>query len=182
MKAACLSLAMMSCALLIDGTSYAFSPGPASQDSTESSTKPLNGNHTTATASAHDGERQKNGTRSDEQGPRRRTSNKNHTHSQANLINGNRPKQLRNGRERSASDRITSVGQPSSSKAAVGAAKIANKHNLPVRRAGIDALGGQQFKNFHNRGATPATVGGPPNSTRNTAAISGTSVNRRRSN
>jgi len=56
------------------------------------------------------------------------------------------------------------------------AGKTAGNRSLPVPAA----LSGQQFKNAHNRGASLAIIGGPANSTRNTAAVNGTSMNRKR--
>lgn len=183
MKAACLALAMIGCAVLIQGTSYAFSLSPASQEqSTDSSTKQLSGDHPTSAASPHDGERQKDGATADQQRTRRRTPKKNFSHTHANPIKANRPKQVRNGRERSTSENVKSVAQPSPSKPAVGTAKIASIHNLPVRGAGLNALNGQQFKNPRKRPAAPATVGGPASPTKRTEAISGTGMNRKRLN
>ena len=182
MKAACLTLAMIGFTVLIDGTSYAFSFSSASQEqSTVSSSKPLSTDHATNAAPPHDPTVQKGGTPSDER-TRRRSPNKNHPHSQAKPVKANRPKQLRNGRERSTAENVMSVAQPNSSTTAAGAVRVANNRTLARRPTGVAALSGQQFKNRRNRGAAPATVGGPPSSTRNTATISGTSINRKRSN
>ena len=138
---------------------------PASQEqSTESSTKPLSGDAYDDVSSAHDGERQKDRTSSDKQRTRRRTSNENHAQP-GQPIKANRPKQLRNGRERSPSKNVMSVAQPSSSKPGLGAVKVANNRTLPARTNGVAALSGQQFKNSRHRGTAPATVGGPPSST-----------------
>ena len=183
MKAACLTLAMVACAVLFQETSYAFFLSPALQEqSTKSSSKPLSGGHATDVSSAHDGDFHNDRTSSDEHRARRRTSKKNHLHIQTNPIMANRPKQLRNGRERSASENVMNVGRSNSSKSAIGASKVPNNHNLPARTTGVATLSGQQFRNSRNRGAALATVGGPPSSTRNTATISGSSINRKRSN
>lgn len=176
MKAAYLTLAMIGCAVSVHGTSHAFSFIPASpEQSIESSSRSLSG-HATDVSSAHEGERQKDRTSSDKQRTRRRAPNENH---QAKPIKANRPKQLRNGRERSPSKNVMSVAQPSSSKPGLGAVKVANNRTLPARTNGVAALSGQQFRNSRHRGTAPATVGGPPSSTRNTATISGTSMNRK---
>ena len=183
MKAACLTLAMVGCAVLFQETSYAFFLSPALQEqSTESSSKPLSGSRATDVSSAHDGDRHKDKTSSDEHRTRRRTSNKNHSHSQTNPIKANRPKQLRNGRERSASENVMNVGRSNSSKPAIGATKVPNNHNLSARTTGVAALDGRQVKDPRNRGAAPAIVGGPANATGHTVAISGTGMNRRRLN
>lgn len=168
MKAACLTLAMVGCAVFFQETSYAFFLSAALQEqSTESSSKPLSG------------DRHKDRTSSDAHRTGRRASNKNHSHNQTNPIKANRPKQLRNGRERMASENVMNVGRSNSSKPSIGASKVPNNHKLPARTTGVAALSGQQFGNSRNRGAAPATVGGPPSSTRNTATISGTSISRR---
>lgn len=183
MKAACLTLAMVGCAVLFHGTSYASSLSPALQEqSSEGSTKPLSGDHATDAVSTHDGKRQKDRIPSQEQVTRRRTSNKNHSHGNANLMKANRPKQLRKGRESSTSQNGMSVGRPRLSRPTVGAAKITNSRNLRARTTGVAALDGRQVKDPRNRGAAPAMVGGPANAAGHTAAISGTGMNRRRLN
>ena len=178
MKPIYLILTLIVCAVPIDGASHTAS---SNQQSSESSARPVSSNHTSDAASAHDRD-QKDGTRSSERGARRHISDKNHSHSQANPIKANRPKQIRNGHERSTSENAMRVGQASPTRRAVGAAKITKNSNLPVHTAGSAGISGQQLKNPHNRGMTPATVGGPASATRKTAAINGTAVNARRLN
>ena len=180
MKTACLILAMISCAVLIHATSYALSPTPAPQEqSSESSTTSSDSAHPMDAASAENRKRQKVGTHSDR--TRSHISHKNHSPSRVSLTKANRPRELRNGHEPSTPKNVINVHQPSSSKPA-GDAKITNHRTPPVRTAGITALSGQQFRNPHNRAASMATIGGPLDPTRNTAAINGTSINRRHVN
>ena len=181
MKAIYLVLALIGCAVPIHGAGHAASSDPASQQqSSESSAAPLSSDH--ASAAWADDRSQKNGILSDERAARRRTSDKNHSRGRSTLTKPNRPKQLRNSRERSTSKTAMSVRQSSPTRRAAGTAKITNNRNLPAHTTGFAGLSGQQFKNPHNRGATPATVGGPAGATRRTAAIDGTGVKRRRSN
>ena len=183
MKAACLTLAMVGCAVLFHGTIYASSLSPALQEqSSEGSTKPLSHDHATDAISTHNGKRQKDRIPSQEQVTRRRTSHKNQSHGHANIMKANRPKQLRNGRESSRSENGMSVDRPRLSRPAVGAAKITNSRNLRALTAGVASVDGRQVKDPRNRGAAPAMVGGPANATGHTAAISGTGMNRRRLN
>lgn len=174
MKTACLTLVIIACAAFIHGTSYAFSSNSAPQEqSSESSAK---------RATAHDGKGQKDRTPSDEQGTRRHVSSTNHLRNRAGLNKPNRPTQLRTGRERSTPGNVMNVHQSSPGKSAAGAAKIANRSSLSVHTAGVAALNGTQSKDSHNRGVAPAIIGRTANVTKDTAAINGTTVNRRRVN
>lgn len=184
MKTVCLMLSMIGSAMLVNETSYAFALSPASpEQSSLTSAKPPGSDHATdAAVLPGNRQRQKHGTRSDEQRTRRHISDKNHSHSRVNPTKANRPKQLRNSRERSTSQNVMNVHQPSSSKPTPGAARIANNRSLPVRSPNVVALNGQQFKNAHNRASSMTTIGGPANPVRNTAAIDGTGINRRHVN
>lgn len=183
MKTSCLTLVMIGCVVLIHGTGYAFSSNPAPQEqSAESSTKPLGSGHATDGAPTHAGKGQKNGSVYDGQRTRSHISGKNHPHSRASLTRTSRPKQPRNGRERSTPGNVMNVHQPSSGKSAAGAAKLANRRKLPVRPPGGAALNGRQFKDSRNRGVGPAIISGTANATKGTAAINGTGTNRRHVN
>lgn len=185
MKTACQTLVMIACAVLIHGTSYALSPNPAPQEqsSVSSTTYPGN-NRPTDASSAENGKRQKIGTHSDGQRTRRHISDNNHTRSRVSLSKANRLRQLRNGRAGSTPKDAINVPQPSSSKpaGAAGAARIVNRRTPLVRPAGNAALGGQQFRNANNRAPRMANISGPVKPARNTAAINGTSMNRRHVN
>src|SRR5579862_1670851 len=174
MRTACLTLVMIGCAVFIQGTSYAFSPNSAPQEqSSESSTK---------RAPVYDGKSQKDRTPHDEQRTRRHVSSTNHLRNRVGLNKPNRRSQLRTGRERSMPGDVTNVHQPSPGKSAAGAAKIADRSSLSVRTAGVAALNGTQFKDSHNRGVAPAIIGRTANATKGTAAINGTTINRRHVN
>ena len=180
MKAACLTLVMIGYAVLIHGTSYAFSPNSTPQEqSSESSTTSSDSAHPMDAASAENRKRQKVGTHSDR--TRSHISPKNHSPSRVSLTKANRPRELRNGHQPSTPKNVINVHQPSSSKPG-GDAKITNHRTPPVRTPGITALSGQQFRNLHNRAASMANIGGPLNPVRNRAAINGTSINRRHVN
>ena len=182
MKTACLTLAIISCAMLVHGTSYAFSPNSApQQQSSESSAASSGKDRPTDAATAENGKRQKVSTDSDERRTRSHISDKNHLRSPVSLSKANRPRPSRNGRERSTPKNAINVHQPSSSKA-TGAARNVNHRTAHVRTAGTAGLGGQQFRNANNRPSRMATVSGRVNPARNTAAIDGTSVNRRHAN
>jgi hypothetical protein len=58
--------------------------------------------------------------------------------------------------------------------------KTVNNRILPVRPLGTVSPTGPSSKNVHNRGPSPAAIGGPGDSTKNTAAINGSSMNRKR--
>lgn len=183
MKAVCLMLSMIGSVMLVNETSYAFALSPASQERPSvTSAKPPGSDQARDAASPENRQHLKHGTRSDEQRTRRHISDKNHSHSRVSPTKANRPKQLRNSRERSTSQNVMNVHQPSSSKAAAGAARIANNRSLPVRSPNVAALNGQQFKNAHNRASSMTTIGGPATPVRNRAAIDGTGINRRHVN
>ena len=183
MKTVCLMLSMIGSAMLVSDTSYAFALSPASQEqSSVTSAKPPGSDQATDAASPENRQHQKRRTRSDEQRSPRRISDKSHSHSRVSPTKVNRPKQLRNSRERSTSQNVMNVHQPSSSKAAAGAARIANNRSLPVRSPNVVALNGQQFKNAHNRASSLTTIGGPATRVRNRAVIDGTGMNRRHVN
>lgn len=174
MRTACLTLVMIGCAVFIQGTSYAFSPNSAQQEqSSESFTK---------RAPAYDGKGQKDRTPPDEQRTRRHVSSTNHLRNRVGLNKPNRPIQFRTGRERSTPRNVMNVRQPSPGKSASGAAKIANRSSLSVRTASVAALNGTHFKDSHNRGLAPAIIGRTANATKGTAAINGTTINRRHVN
>jgi hypothetical protein len=182
MKTARLTLAIIGCAVFILGTSYASSPNPAPQaQSFASSTKPPGSEHSTDAASAKNGKRQKIETHSDGQRTRRHISDANHSRNRVSLRKANRQRQLRNGRARSTPENPVNVRQPSTSKLS-GVARIADPRTPPARIPGITSRSGQQFRNAHNRASSMATIGGPVNPARNTAAINGTSINRRHVN
>lgn len=183
MKSACLTLVMIGCAVLVHRTSYAFSTNSGPQEqSSESSIKPRSSNHPMSASSADNRSHQKFGTYSDGQQTRRHISDKKHSHNRIDPIRGTRPKQGRNSRERSTSENVMNAHQPRPGKPDAGAAKIANRRNLPVRTAGVGALNGTQIKDSHNRRVAPAIIGRTANTTKGTAAIEGTSLNRRHAN
>jgi hypothetical protein len=59
---------------------------------------------------------------------------------------------------------------------------VGNKtvNNQAVCPQGTVSLNGTSSKNANNRGPSPAVIGGPANSTKNPAAINGSSMNRKR--
>ena len=182
MRTACLTLVMIGCVVLIHGTSYAFSASSAAKDkSSESSPKPPASDAPTDAASVENGKRQKVGSHSDEQRTRRHISDKRPSRSYASLTKANRPRQLRNERERSTPENTINVHQPSSSKPA-GATKIVTHRTQPVRTPETAALSGQQLRSAHNRALDTATISGAVKPARNTAAINGTSLNRKHVN
>jgi hypothetical protein len=182
MKTACLTLVMIGCVVLIHGMNYAFSPSSTAKEiSSESSAKLPASDSPTDAASVANGERQTVGTHSDEQRTRRHISDKRPARSYASLTKVNRPKQLRNARERSTPENTINVHQPSSSKPA-GATKLVTHRTQPVRTAETAALSGQQLRSAHSRALGTATIGGAVKPARNTAAISGTSINRKHVN
>jgi hypothetical protein len=71
--------------------------------------------------------------------------------------------------------------QPGSSPPAVvapgGSAGNKTVIKQAVRSQGTVSLNGTSSKNANNRGPNPSVIGGPANSTKNTAAISGKSAN-----
>lgn len=103
------------------------------------------------------------------------------TGSRARLVKGNHPKQLRKIRERST-ENVTNVRQMVSSPPAASAAKIAHDRPSPLGITPVATVGGQQFARSRSRAAAPATIGGPAKAPRSTAAINGTSMNRRHVN
>lgn len=180
MKATGQILALIGWAVLIHGTSYAFSTRTASQEqSSEGPAKPSGGDRTADAALVNDGKRQKDKTSSEERRARRHIPDKNHAHSRASVASTNRAKQVQNSPERSTSENVMNVDHPSSRSSAVGAPKIGSNPNPPVRTADVAAHSGQQVKNPGTRGAAPAIIGGPASATRNPAAINGTAINRR---
>jgi hypothetical protein len=184
MKTVCLVLVMTSFGFT-QRTAYAYASHLTPQQSPASSTAagsdhPRDAEHT---GQANDDKHQKVGTPSNEQGNDRLISDKSHSRNRTSLFKANRPQQLRNIQERSTLKTVMNVHQPSFSKPAAGAAKITNNRTWPVRATGVAALNGQQFKNSRNRGTTSAIIiGGPARTPRNTAAISGTRINRKHVN
>ena len=182
MKTACLTLVMIGCAVFSHGASLALSPNPAPQEqSSESSTRPPGSDHPTDASSPENGKPQKIRAHSDGQRTRRHIPDKNHSRNRVSLTKANRSRQPRNSRERSTPENGISVHQPSPIKPG-GVAKIANHRAPSVRTAGTAALSGTQFKDSRNRGVAPAIIGGTASSTKGTAAINGTSINRRHVN
>jgi len=182
MKITCLVLVMTSFGLM--GSSPAYASSLTRQQNSETSTGARSDNPRDAqhTAQANDDKRRRVETPSNEQGNDRHISGKSHSRNRTSLIKSNRPQQLRNIRERSTSENVMNVHQPTSSKPAAFAAKIADNRNLPGRTTGVAALNGQQFKNPGNRGTTPAIIGGPASTPRNSTAINGASINRKHGN
>ena len=182
MKTACLTLVMIGCAVLMRGTSYAFSPSSAPQRQPSESPAASSGNdRPTDAASAENRSHQKFGTYSDGQQTRHHISDKSQSRSYASLSKMNRPRPSRNGRERSTPKNVINVHQPSSSKTA-GYPRMVSPRTAAVRTAGTASLGGQQFRNANHRASTMAAIRGSVNPARNTAAITGTSTNRRHPN
>jgi hypothetical protein len=103
------------------------------------------------------------------------------TGSRASLVKENHPKRPRKIRERSTQN-VTNVRQMGSSPPAARAAKIAHNRPSPLGTTRVAALGGQQFARARSPAAAPATIGGPAKAPRSTAAIKGTTMNRRHVN
>jgi hypothetical protein len=174
---------MISCAVLIPGTSYAFPPGPEPQgQSSESFTKPVGDEQATHGTSVNDGKRQKGRTSFDEQRGRRHIFDKKHTNSGASAVSATRDKQFQDSQERLKSENVMNINHPTSGSHTGRTAKVGSNKNLTVRTALVAALGGQQVRNPRNRSAAPAIVGGPASTARNPGAINGTNINRRHGN
>jgi len=184
MKAACLLFLTMSCAMLMQGTSYA---APSQQTSAESSVKTAGDRPYDAERAAPPDhwKRRKEANPPDEQRGPRYASGKNHPRSRASLTAANRPKQLPRGRKRSIPKKAINLHQPASYKSG-GAATgglIRNetvKNALPVRPPCVVRAAEPSLSNVRHRGPNPAVVGGPVNSnSRNIGALNGTGMNRK---
>jgi len=91
-----------------------------------------------------------------------------------------REQQASNQPLRSSPKNLPTLHQPTLAKP--GADGIAGGRTTPVRPARGSAISGQQLMNARNRSATPAAIGGPAHTTKGTASIIGTAVNRTRLN
>lgn len=98
----------------------------------------------------------------------------------ANVVQANRSKMVRNNNSQGLKLRgLMDYPQPASMNR-ISAGK-ASGHNLPTRQTTVAGIAGYEFKNRH-RAPVPATIGGPANKTRNTAAINGTGMARKHMN
>jgi hypothetical protein len=188
MKTTCLVLTMISCAALTHGPSYAALSNAASRQSTSKSRSNTVSGHPSVAehaAPADDGKHQAGEKASNEQRDHRYASDKNHPASRASLTKANRPKVLRNNRERSTSANSMNLYQPGSEKSS-GTARgglIRNETvntTLPVRPPSVVSRTGLLPNSLRHRGANPAVIRGSANSdSRKTGAINGTRMNRR---
>lgn len=180
MKAGGLILLLAGC-VLVRGTAYASISHPAPQQATGNSAAAAS-DHSSDTqhaTPATDGNGRKEPTASDDR-VGLRVSDKIHPHRRTSVTKPNRPKQVQRSRERSKPQSVTKVDQPSLTKPIAGAGKIANHRTPPIRPAA--GISGDQFENGRRHGATPPVIGGPTNTRRNTATLSGTNLNRKRMN
>jgi hypothetical protein len=188
MKASYLLFLTMSCAGLMDGTSYA---APSQQVSAEGSASTASGRSHDAesVAPADDGKRQKEESpsagQSDEQKAPRHASAKNHPRSRVSLTAVNRPKQLPNSRKRSLPGNAIGLHQLGSDKSGGAVTGELIHHETannapPVQPTSVVRPTVASLHNVRHRGPNPAVVAGSANSnSRNTGAINGTRMNRR---
>jgi hypothetical protein len=187
MKSACLVFMVVGFAALLQGTSFAALSGTASQQgSSASSTDTASDRPRTEHAAPGDvGKHKASEKPSDEERDRRRVSDNNHPRSQASLPKTNRPKQIPNRQEHSASGNAMNLHQPGSDKSR-GVAQGGSIENETVKSArpawppSVVRPTTPSLNNMHHRGANPAVIGGLANAkTGNTGAINGTAMNRR---
>jgi hypothetical protein len=182
MKAACLLFLTMSCAMLMQGTSYA---APSQQTSAQSSanTAGVHPHGAEHAVSPDNGKRPKEGNPSDEQRGPRYASGKNHPRSRASLSAANRHKQLPRSRKSCLPKNAMKLHQSASDKSrgAATGGLIRNEtvqNTLPVRPPSVVRAAVPSLDNVRHRGPNPAVIGGAANSdSRNTGAINGTRMN-----
>ena len=187
MKTICLFLMIGSIALR-PGLGYADPANPASQErASQSASKTASNDQRDGkqAAPSDGGKGQRDGKPSEEYGDGRHVFDKDHPRGRGSLTRANRPTQLPNNRERSASRNAMNFLQPGSDRSD-GAAMGGLIQNETVRNAlrarassGVrPAL--QSLNNARHRGPNPAAIGGSSNSDRrNTATVNGTRMNRK---
>ena len=181
MKTATLILLIAGC-VLVRGAAYASVTSPAPQQSSGNSATPEAASDHSSDAEHANVLSQSKGKKamaSDERTGRRRVSSKIRPHRLPTPSKSNRPKQVLRNHEHSRPGNIASMHQQVLTKPAGTVSKVVRIHTLPVRPATGAAISGQQFRNGRNRSATPAVIGGPANTRRNTEAINGTEVTRK---
>jgi hypothetical protein len=170
MKASCLSLTLIACAVLIHGISYAFSPGLVPEGQSESSTKSLSGNDAKARTERRHDERN-----------HRHDSDKNHARSHRNSSKANSANQRRNSQKRFTSANGTRDRQPGRE----GFNGVAARGSIPDPRN--DKVRGRfrdgarhtalTLNTVRHRGSNPAAIGG--STAGNRGKIDGTGVHRK---
>ncbi len=174
MNATRLLFLMSSCATLTLGLTFA---APAQQTSPESSTN-------TVIAHPHDTKHAPPGGSGNRHGVGRNASVRNHAQGPTTTIKVH-PKQLPNNRKRSPSGNPTNPHQPGLDKSdALAETGLVHQETFKsgrvVRPASVARSSVSLRNDVRHRSANPAVIGGPVNSaSRNTGAISGTSVRRR---
>jgi hypothetical protein len=187
MKATCLLFLTISCAALMPETAYAGSSNPAFQQSSSESAPNLVNDHPqdAGHATLADGGTRLGKASDDQQNHRKISGNKLPTNN-PRLSKSNRPNEVPSRRERSAAEDSKNSHRPGSDKSG-GAAKnglirnetvnhAASNRGPSTARPSVPSLG-----NVRHRGPNPAIIGGAGSSnTRNTAALDGTHMNRKR--
>ena len=186
MKAAGLALAMMGCAVLIHGTSYAFSPSPAPQgQSSENSAKRFTGDHATDAASADQAKGRMDRTPLDER-DHRHDSDRSQARSHINVTKANRPAQPRDSQQHFTSGNGTDNRQlvPGRSSGVIRGRLIQSariNNDLPARPPTVGGPTATTLSSVRHRSPNPATINGSVNpKTGDTGAINGTRMRRRR--
>jgi|SRR5271169_5463004 len=187
MKTARLVFMMIGCVALMYGTGYAAPYNPSAQQrSSARSADPASDRPRAEPAAAADGGKYKAGEKSPSERPsNRRASDKNHPTSQASLSRANRPNQIPNRQEHSASGNAMNLREPSSDKSASaakgGLAQNETVNNaLRVRPPSAARPTAPSLDNVRHRSPNSAVVGGSANAiTTNTGAINGTRMNRK---
>lgn len=183
MKTVCLILLIAGCAL-VHGIAYASASDFAPRQSPENSdfagkNRSSDAEHATPTS---ENKGHKEATAPNERGDSHDVPHKIHSRSRTSLLKTNRPKQPQNRHEPSRPGKVMNVQQPSLTKPAGAAGKIANHHIPAIRPTIGSVISGQQFGNGRDRGTTPAAIGGPADARRNVEAINGTEINNKHLN
>lgn len=187
MKAADLVFLTLGYAAWTVGAAHAAQSVVASQQATPPSAANIVGNHSRETehASATDGGTRLGKPSDDQQSHRKISGNKLPT-SNSSLSKSNHPNEITNRREPSAAEDFKNSHRPGLDKSG-GAAKSGLTRNETVNHASSNRASSAvrpsvpSLGNVRHRGPNPAIISGTGSSnTRNTAALDGTHMNRRR--
>jgi hypothetical protein len=187
MKTAGLALMTIGFTVLMSGTSYAATSSSAARQGSPATSEDTASNRPRAAhlATADGGKHRSGEKPSGEQPGNRRSSDKNHTPSQASLSKANHPDRIPSRQEHSASGNARNLHEPGSDKPA-GAAKLGviqseiAKNTLPVRPSSVVRPTAPSLDNVRHRSPNSAVVGGSASSaTRNAGAINGTRMTRK---
>jgi len=187
MKTVGLMFLMLGCAASAVRATYAGQSVAASQPSTSRSAANAVGNHSRdAEHAAPADAATRVGKPSEEQQAHRKVPSNKPSTSNTSASETNHRNEASSGGERSVRDGSKNSNRPASDKSAVAAQNgLARNetvnHAPPDRASGVVRPAAPSLGNVRHRGANPAIVGGPGNSnTRNTAALDGTHMNRKR--